>query len=58
MTDRVIVAYGLIALLAVVGAALVWRAVYYSCERVYSREQARRLKQPERNRPDKADADV
>ena len=52
MTDRLILAYSLLALLAMAGAALVWRAVYYSRDRVCSREEARRWKQSDRSAPD------
>jgi len=53
VTDRLILAYSLLALMAVAGGILVWRAVYFSRARVYSREQARRRKQSDQHLPDK-----
>lgn len=42
LPTRLIVAYALIALLVVAGAAVVWWNVYHSRQRVEERERARR----------------
>ena len=47
MTDRQLIAYALILLLAVALAAIVWWWRYQSYPRTYEREQKKRRKQSE-----------
>ena len=53
MTERLIVAYGLIAIMVAAGIAIVWLRVYRSHHRTYAREQRRKWKRnPVANRKD------
>lgn len=45
MTDRLLVAYGLMVLLAVAAGAAIWWTVHYSPRRVYDRRIARERKE-------------